>query len=195
MLNFTKSPKLLAALALLSFEMAATRNARAAEASAHVTEVGYGRHYGIGLMVGDPTGISAKAWIGETNAIDAGVGDYGFGYRGGCFRDAAGRPVCDRGWGDRTLSVHVDYLWQSKIARFPAAQLDWHVGAGARTLFYSAPCAADCWALGGRVPFGLDLAFARPDFLEIFLEIAPAVYVVPAAFFAFDGGLGARAYF
>jgi len=41
----------------------------------------------------------------------------------------------------------------------------------------------------------LDLAFARPDFLEIFLEIAPAVYVVPAAFFAFDGGLGARAYF
>jgi hypothetical protein len=167
-----------------------------ARAGEHVTEVGYGRQFGLGLVVGDPTGITGKAWVSQTNAIDAAVGDWGYGYRGGgCFRDAAGRPVCDRGWGDRTLSVHADYLWQSKIARFPAAQLDWHVGAGARTLFFNAPCAADCWALGARSPLGLDLAFARPDFLEIFLELAPAVYVVPAAFFAFDGGLGARAYF
>src|SRR5690349_19282138 len=104
MRTFTKSPKLLAALAMLSMSGAGARGARGAEASAHVTEVGYGRNYGIGLMVGDPTGITGKIWIGQTNAIDAGVGDYGFGYRGGCFRDAAGRPVCDRGWGDRTLS-------------------------------------------------------------------------------------------
>jgi hypothetical protein len=163
--------------------------------SAHATEVGYARRYGVGLMLGDTNGVSGKAWIASTNAIDAGVGDYGYGLRGGCFRDVDGRPICDRGWGQHGLSVHADYLWQSKLVQGAAAQLDWHIGAGARTLFLGDPCAFDCWDLGVRAPLGLDLTFARPSFLEIFLELAPGLYVVPSAFFAFDGALGARAYF
>src|SRR5580765_2755709 len=83
--------------------------------TAHATEVGYGRNYGLGVILGDPTGISGKAWVASTNAIDVGLGAYGYGYRGGCFQDAAGRTVCDHGWGRRTLSIHADYLWQSKI--------------------------------------------------------------------------------
>jgi hypothetical protein len=168
-----------------------------AAGAARATEVGYERRYGVGLVVGDPTGLSGKAWVGPTNAIDVGVGDagYGYGYRGGCFRDVDGRPVCDRVWGQRSLSVHADFLWQSKIVRASAVQLDWHVGGGARALFVGDPCGFDCWDLGVRAPVGLDLAFTRPDFLEVFLELAPAIYFVPAAFFGFDGGLGARAYF
>jgi hypothetical protein len=182
-----KLSKVLAAVALVALSL----GGRAAAA----TEVGYQRQYGLGLVVGDPTGLSGKAWVGPTNAIDAGFGGYGYGYRGGCFRDAAGRPVCDRAWGERTTSIHADYLWQSKLVRQAVVQLDWHIGAGARALFVGAPCAGDCWDVGVRAPLGLDLAFTRPSFLEVFLELAPAVYFVPSAFLGFDGGLGARAYF
>jgi hypothetical protein len=163
--------------------------------TAHATEVGYGRKYGLGIILGDPTGISGKAWVASTNAIDVGLGAYGYGYRGGCFQDAAGRTICDRGWGQRTLSVHADYLWQSKIVAGAVAQLDWHVGAGARALFLNDPCAMNCWEAGVRGPVGLDVTFAQPSFLEVFLELAPALYLVPSAFFAFEGGLGVRGYF
>lgn len=160
------------------------------------TEVGYARRYGVGLILGGPTGITGKAWVAPAGAVDVGIGGYGYGFRGGCFRDADGRDVCGHRWrGHGTLSVHADYLWQAKIVESSAVQLDWHVGAGPRLLFHGDPCAFDCWNVGARGPIGLDLTFTRPAFLEIFLELAPAVYVTPTLFFAFDSALGARAYF
>jgi len=163
--------------------------------SARATEVGYSRQFGVGAVVGDPTGLSGKIWVGQTNAVDLGVGFYGYGFRGGCFTDRDGRTVCDRRYGYGSTSVHADYLWESKIVEGHGAQLDWHLGGGARTLFASGACARDCWDLGARAPVGLDLTFQQPTFLEVFLELAPAFYVVPVAFFSFEGALGARGYF
>lgn len=74
------------------------------------------------------------------------------------------------------------------------AQLDWHIGGGARALFLTDPCSVDCWDLGVRGPVGLDVTFARPSFLEVFFELAPALYLVPAAFFSFEGAFGVRGY-
>ncbi|HXU06268.1 MAG TPA: hypothetical protein VN903_35175 [Polyangia bacterium] len=161
---------------------------------AHATEVGYSRKYGVGAVVGDPTGLSGKIWIGQTNAIDMGLGFYGYGYRGGCFRDRDGRAICDRRYGYGSTSVHVDYLWESKLID-KAAQLDWHIGAGGRAFFLGDPCAFDCWDVGVRGPLGLDLTFHQPSFLEVFMEIAPVLYVAPATFMALEGGLGVRGYF
>jgi hypothetical protein len=164
--------------------------------SARATEVGYSRQFGVGAVVGDPTGLSGKIWVGQTNAIDLGIGFYGYGYRGGCFVDRNGRTVCDRSYGYGSTSVHADYLWESKLLDGNGkVQLDWHIGAGARALFLGDPCADRCWDLGARAPIGLDLTFARPSFLEVFVEIAPAFYVVPATFMALEGGLGVRGYF
>ncbi len=163
--------------------------------AAHATEVGYQRQYGVGVMVGDPTGLSGKAWLSRTNAIDVGLGAYGYGPPGNCFRGGPDPVICGRGWNQSTISVHADYLWESKIVEGRQAQLDWHVGGGARALFVSGPCAGDCWDLGVRGPIGLDLTFQRPTFLEVFLELAPAFYVVPIAFFSFEGALGVRGYF
>jgi hypothetical protein len=171
--------------------LAAWGGGRAAQA----TEVGYARRYGLGVMAGDPTGLSGKMWLGPTNAIAIGVGGYGYGYRRGCFRDGAGRMICDRGWGERVFSLHADYLWQSKIVQGAAAQLDWHIGAGGRALFMSAPCAYDCWQIGLHGPVGLDLTFNRPSFLEVFFELAAAVYFLPGPFAGLEGALGVRAYF
>ena len=44
-------------------------------------------------------------------------------------------------------------------------------------------------------PIGLDLTFNQPSFLEVFVEIAPVLYVAPATFLALEGGLGVRGYF
>jgi hypothetical protein len=162
---------------------------------ARATEVGYSRQYGVGAVVGDPTGLSGKIWVGQTNAIDLGVGFYGYGYRGGCFTDRDGRLVCDHRTGYGSTSVHADYLWESKLVAGSKAQLDWHIGAGARALFIGDPCGSGCWDVGVRGPIGLDLTFTQPSFLEVFIEIAPAVYLVPGAFFAMEGGLGVRGYF
>lgn len=158
------------------------------------TEVGYTRHYGLGGVVGDPTGLSGKLWLGPTNAIDLGVGFYGYGVRGGCFRDRDGRAICDRRYGHGSSSIHLDYLWQSRLID-KTAQLDWHVGAGARAVFLRDPCAFDCWAVGPRGVIGLDLMFNQPSFLEVFMELAPVFYVAPATFLALEGGLGVRGYF
>jgi hypothetical protein len=161
---------------------------------ARATEVGYGRSYGLGLILGDTTGLSAKAWVGPTNAIDAGLGAYGYGFRGGCVGGPDGRPLCDRGPGQRLTSLHADYLWQAKLLQ-RTVQLDWHVGGGVRALLLGSPCRFDCWDLGVRLPIGLDLTFVRPSFVEVFLELAPSLYVAPVAFLAFEGGLGVRFYF
>jgi hypothetical protein len=164
--------------------------------AARATEVGYSRHYGVGAVVGDPTGLSGKVWIGPTNAIDAGLGFYGYGYRGGCFRDRDGRTICDRRYGGASTSLHVDYLWESKLVDGKGkVQLDWHIGDGGLVFFLGDPCGYDCWDLGVRAPIGLDLTFAQPSFLEVFLEIAPVFYVVPSMFAAAEGGLGVRGYF
>jgi hypothetical protein len=164
---------------------------------ARATEVGYSRQYGIGAVVGDPTGLSGKVWLGQTNAIDLGVGFYGYGYRGGCFHDRDGRTICDRRYGYGSTSVHADYLWESKLVGGNGGkiQLDWHVGAGVRTVFLGDPCGSGCWDVGVRAPIGLDLTFNQPSFLEVFVEIAPAFYVAPATFLAMEGGLGVRGYF
>ena len=81
---------------------------------ARATEVGYSRTIGVGAMFGDPTGLSAKFWTGNTNAIDLGVGFYGYGLRGGCYRDRPDHEVCDRRYGEwphqpeRRLSVGIE---------------------------------------------------------------------------------------
>lgn len=157
--------------------------------SAHATDVGYGRKFGLGLELGDPTGLSAKLWVAPTNAIDFGLGFWGFGVNAGCWRDGNGNLHCDN---FSTGTFNADYLWQSNIVR-GTAQLDWHLGVGGRAIWFSG-CNGDCFDFGGRAPIGLDLMFQNPNFLEIFFEIAPALYVIPNPFLAFEGGLGIRGY-
>lgn len=157
--------------------------------------MGTQRQYGVGVMLGDPTGLSGKAWLSRTSAIDAGLGAYAWGPPGDCVRGGPAPAVCAHGWDQSTMSVHADYLWESKIFEGRVAQLDWHLGGGARALFVSGRCVGDCWDLGARAPVGLDLTFQQPTFLEVFLELAPAFYVVPVAFLSFEGAFGVRGYF
>jgi hypothetical protein len=155
--------------------------------TASATEVGYGRKFGLGFVLGDPTGLSAKYWVGPTNALDFGLGFWGYGVDRRCWNN--GGP-CE---GYSAGSFNMDYLWQSNIVR-GQAQLDWHIGAGGRAAWWGG-CNGDCFGLKARMPLGLDLMFANPGFLEIFFEIAPSLWVVPGVVFDIEGGLGVRFYF
>lgn len=159
--------------------------------SAQATEVGYSRKFGLGGQLGDPTGLTAKLWVGPTNALDFGLGFYAYGVIDRCYVQN-GVQVCNRGgYSDGTFNM--DYLWQSNIVR-GQAQLDWHIGAGGRAVWFGG-CNGDCVALGARMPVGVDLMFQNPAFLEVFFELAPIFYIVPGFDFNVEGALGVRFYF
>jgi hypothetical protein len=152
---------------------------------AQATEVGYNRTFGLGFELGDPTGFVGKYWVSKTNALDFGIGFWGYAW-GYCNKD----NPCNAGY--QNYSFHLDYLWQSNLVK-STVQLDWHIGAGARAIVWNGGAGHSNAAIGGRMPVGLDLMFTNPSFVEIFFEIAPALYV-PFGF-NIEAGLGARFYF
>ncbi len=162
------------------------------EGSARATEVGYGRNFGLGFELGNPTGFVGKYWVGRTNALDFGLGFDGYYGSYGQYCTNNNNGVCDG-----RLTVHGDYLWQSNLVR-STAQLDWHIGAGGRVNIWN-DANRSYVALGARMPVGLDLMFNHPSFLELFFEIAPIIYIGPSVgrimWFSFDGSLGVRFYF
>jgi hypothetical protein len=154
--------------------------------AARATEVGSGRPFGVGFAIGSPVALVGKAFLGSRNAIDFGLGSFA----------RYGRYDCDDRPGHRwcsNLTIHADYLWQEPLAR-GTANLDWHIGVGGR-LWFGDSRYEDAFALAGRMPFGLDLTFARPDMLEIFLELAPALYIAPAVGLTIEALIGPRIYF
>jgi hypothetical protein len=150
---------------------------------AEATEVGRSRDLGLGVAIGSPTSLVGKYFVGQGNAIDFGFGFWTYGW--GCNN----RGYCE-GRNFDVVTFNADYLWQEGLVAGSKANLDWHIGAGGRL-----------WVGGGdpsiaaRMPVGLDLTFRRPSFLEVFLELAPAVYIVPGLYVDIEAFLGVRFYF
>jgi hypothetical protein len=69
--------------------------------------------------------------------------------------------------------LNADYLWQDPIVTGSNANLNWHIGGGGRVWIGEGVA-----AIVARMPVGLDLTFRRRSFLEVFLEVAPAVHIV-----------------
>lgn len=130
--------------------------------------------FGLGLLVGDPTGLSWKLWTTRRTALD------------GCF-----------GWsfGDQGFTrVHVDYLWHSPI-RTDGGRLWFYYGlGGALWLGHRYRHDFNGTGLGVRGVFGLEYKFRRSPF-SIFGEAAPTMNVIPAGWFDMQGGAGFRLYF
>ena len=137
--------------------------------------------FGLGVIVGEPTGLSAKAWIRPDQAIDA----------------AAAWSFSE----NDSFQFHLDYLFHKfDLLKIDAAtgRLPLYFGVGARVKLkdHDNPHGRneDDALVGVRVPLGLALLFAKAP-VELFAEIVPILDVVPDSDFAVNGAFGARWYF
>lgn len=124
---------------------------------------------GLGLIFGEPTGLSAKMWTSERTAIDA----------------AVAWSFVGSGW----LHIHTDFLIHNfDLIDVSEGSLPVYFGVGAYL-----GLASDL-GLGARVPVGLAYHFEGAP-VEVFFELAPGLALLPEIKFYIGGGIGARYYF
>ena len=127
------------------------------------------RPFGLGLVIGEPTGISGKYWFNENNAVDGAMA-WNYNYEG-------------------FFHVHADYLWHwTDIIEVDQGTLPIYVGVGGRVGF------GDDIRVGARVPVGIEYIFDNEMF-DIFIEVAPLLDLVPGTEFGVQGGIGGRYFF
>lgn len=136
------------------------------------SSIGYAQNnkggVGVGVILGEPTGLSLKSWNGDKAAFDLGLA---WSFSGN--NDA--------------IHLHGDFLWH-KWLNVDSGSLAFYYGIGARVIFEDDPRA------GLRVPFGLTYLTEDAP-LEIFFEVAPIFDVVPSTNTDVNGGVGVRFYF
>jgi hypothetical protein len=125
--------------------------------------------FGLGLIFGEPTGLSAKLWTSQRTALDAAVA---WSFSG-------------VGW----LHLQADFLMHNyDIISVSEGKLPLYYGGGAYLAFSSD------LGLGIRVPLGLAYQFEGAP-VDVFAEIAPGLALLPDIGFYIGGGIGARYYF
>ncbi len=127
------------------------------------------RGFGLGLILGEPTGVSLKSWTGRRTAIDA-----------------AAAWSFDR---DGSLHLHMDYLIHDfDLIRTRTGRLPVYYGIGGRLRL------EDKTRIGVRIPVGMCYIFDDAPF-DIFLELGPVFDVVPRTELTVSGFIGFRYYF
>ncbi len=125
--------------------------------------------FGLGLILGAPTGLNFKCWMKNNTAID------------GALAWSVGR--------DSKLYLHADYL----LHRFDVFEVErdkmaLYYGIGGRVKF------EDNGRVGIRIPIGVDYIFVNAP-LDIFLELAPVLDLAPSTNLSLNGGVGIRLFF
>ncbi len=125
--------------------------------------------FGLGFMLGEPTGISFKKWTGSKTAIDGAVA-WSFS-------------------GQNSLHLHADYLVHNfNLIEVEKGRLPVYFGLGARLKL------EDRTKLGVRIPVGVCYIFEDAP-LDVFFELVPIFDLVPDTGFSISGSIGIRYYF
>ncbi|MEX1276587.1 MAG: hypothetical protein WEE20_11675 [Bacteroidota bacterium] len=140
------------------------------------------RKFGLGVMIGEPTGISAKLWTSSTTAFD-----FGLGWSVG--GDRIGRYDGYYDGGSR-VHFHMDYLWHAFDAIRATERFPLYYGIGGRIN----TGAGYRNSVAVRGVFGIAW-LPRETSMDVFLELAPALQLSPSSGFGIDGALGARYFF
>jgi hypothetical protein len=127
------------------------------------------KRFGLGIILGEPTGLSAKLWTTSENAFDFGAA---WSFKG-----------------DGHLLLQADYVWHIfHLIPVSSGRLPFYVGIGGRIILRDDPDA------GVRIPLGLDYIFADAP-VDIFFELVPILDLAPETDFDLGGGIGARFWF
>lgn len=126
---------------------------------------------GLGIILGEPTGLSLKLWLADIMAIDA----------------AASWSFVGKG----SIYIHGDYLLHIfDIIPVPEGigTFNFYYGLGGRIQIAENPIA------GIRFPFGLSYYFDKIP-LEMTIELVPIIDILPATQFSANAGFIIRYYF
>lgn len=121
----------------------------------------------LGVMLGEPTGLSGKWWRSSSNAIDAGLA-----------------------WSFRKeghLHVHADYLFHYfENSEIEDGTIPYYLGIGGRVRFEEEDTRVGVRFAAGLEYYKEDLPFG------FFFEIAPILDIVPETELDVNGGIGVR---
>jgi hypothetical protein len=127
------------------------------------------RGFGLGIIVGEPTGINFKHWTGYKTAL-VGAAAWAFGR-------------------ENAIHLHLDYiLHNSRLIKAERHSIPFYYGIGLRFKDERKD------RLGIRFPLGIIFMFDDAP-VDIFLELVPLFDFVPKTELSFNAGIGARYYF
>lgn len=148
-----------------------------------------GGPFGLGIVLGDPTALTAKYDVDQTNAYDFGLafnvskwflvyGDWQYKFAGAFSRSGAAG-----------LSQLTPYLGIGPVLVVSnSSDID------TRSYRYFDSGSSSRIALGIRIPLGIDWRPANAP-IGVFIEIAPGLTVIPGTYGFVQGGLGIRFFF
>ncbi len=137
--------------------------------------------FGLGFILGEPTGLSAKLWTSKENAFDFGLGV-----------SVGGDRISHQGNydGRSRIHLHMDYLWHSFNAINSTEKFPLYYGIGGR---YNSGGNYE-GSFGVRGVFGIAW-FPRSTPIDVFVELVPVFQITPLAGLGIDAGLGIRYFF
>ena len=127
--------------------------------------------FGLGIMFGEPTGLSMKGWLSPANSLNAGVA-----------------------WsfqGDSEITLQCDYVWYKfDLISVSSGKLPLYYGIGARFRDHQNGDSN----FGARVPVGLDYMWDNSHF-DVFVELVPILDLAPDVKFRIGAAIGGRYFF
>lgn len=137
------------------------------------------KQFGLGIVLGEPTGISPKLWLSKEAAIDLGL-TYSF---------------------SEFFLIYGDFLWhapellQKLIPEVKNVYPYIGIGGGIQISSEKDPDPGDEKTLGFlRIPLGAEWKPQSPP-IGVFLEVAPGMSIAPKVSALIQGGIGIRYYF
>lgn len=148
---------LIGIIVALSFNLATAKNGK----------------FGLGVIIGEPTGPCFKYWTSQRTAIDGAVA-WSFA-------------------NNARMHLHADYLFYHDfgLIKVDKGRMPLYIGLGGRIRF--AEGNADD-RMGIRIPVGLEYLFDTAP-VDIFLEIVPILDLAPDTDLDFNGAIGVRYFF
>jgi hypothetical protein len=164
------SSALIAVFCVISMAAAVAAQDDTAGAARPATTFNHG-NFGIGVIFGEPTGLTAKYWTTENTGFDLGAA---------------------WSWsGNGHFHIYGDYLFHNfGIFDVSKGTLPVYIGLGARMLFRD----DQDDKIGVRLPIGLEYYFADWP-IAVFGEVVPILDLAPETKGDISGGIGVRFYF
>jgi hypothetical protein len=128
--------------------------------------------FGLGIVLVDPTGLSANYYYEKQNSVSAALG-----------------------WSSKHLRLNVDHLWYRRdIIVIDRTPIDLYYGVGGRFYSHEKRNGDNESEIGVRFPIGVAYIFRKIP-IQLFGELGPALIIVDDSAFIIDVSLGIRYYF